>query len=77
MTSPYCKFRPSQDDQVMDALLAGETITPMDALRRFGCFRLGARIHGLRRAGVPIDTQLIYEGRKHWASYTLGKVNYG
>ena len=61
----------------MDALLAGETLTALEALHRFGSLRLGARICDLRRAGVPIDTQLIYEGRKHWAAYSLGKVAYG
>lgn len=34
--------------------MAGETITPLDALNRFGCFRLGARIWDLRNAGMNI-----------------------
>lgn len=29
-------------------------ITPLDAMREFGCFRLGARIHELKKAGYGI-----------------------
>lgn len=46
----------SQRDRVLAALEAGEEITPVDALRRFGCFRLGARVHELREAGHRIAT---------------------
>ena len=41
------------------ALKAGERLTPLDALRRFGCFRLGARIWDLRQAGLRIERQII------------------
>ena len=30
------------------------SITPLDAMREFGCFRLGARIHELKKAGYNI-----------------------
>lgn len=29
-------------------------ITPVDAMREFGCFRLGARVHDLKRRGYNI-----------------------
>ncbi|HEC61933.1 MAG TPA: hypothetical protein ENI27_06720 [bacterium] len=35
-------------------LEAGKSITPLDALNRYGCFRLGARIWELRKQGMDI-----------------------
>lgn len=32
------------------------SITPMEALRLFGCYRLGARIYDLRKSGMKIRT---------------------
>lgn len=46
----------TQSERILDALQAGGKITPADALRRFGCFRLAARIADLRRAGHDIET---------------------
>ena len=43
-------------DQILSALKKGQKLTPLDALRRFGCFRLGARIHELRSKGYAIET---------------------
>ena len=34
----------SQRDQIRDDLIAGKTITPIDALEKYGCYRLAARI---------------------------------
>ena len=36
--------RQSQNEGILQALKEGAHITPMGALRRFGCFRLSARI---------------------------------
>ena len=38
----------SQLKLIENWLLSGRTLTPMQALKKFGCFRLGARIHELR-----------------------------
>ncbi|QDP53985.1 MAG: hypothetical protein GOVbin2937_62 [Prokaryotic dsDNA virus sp.] len=46
----------TQTDQILSALKAGRHITPMDALREFGCFRLGARVYDLKQAGHKIHT---------------------
>ena len=40
--------RQSQNAGILAALKDGARITPMGALRRFGCFRLSARIADLR-----------------------------
>ena len=49
----------SQSDAILDALEHGETLTPLDALHRYGCFRLGARIWDLKQAGHRIEMRLI------------------
>ena len=46
--NPNTQTTASQTARIKAALLRGEKLTPMDALRRFGCFRLGARIWELR-----------------------------
>ena len=33
------------------------SITPLEALNRYGCMRLCARIYDLKRAGNPIETR--------------------
>lgn len=64
----------TQSDMILNALLAGETLTPLDALKRFGCFRLGARIWDLKCAGYEIDMELIdVDNGKHVATYRLAK----
>ena len=55
--NPNTQTSASQTARIKAALLRGETLTPMDALRRFGCFRLGARIWDLRNGhGMDIRT---------------------
>lgn len=68
----------TQTDQILRALLAGEMISSIDALRRFGCFRLAAAIHRLRkRDGYPIKTLDQTDGKKHWAAYVLERDEAG
>lgn len=49
----------SQQAQVLAALQAGDRLTPLNALARFGDFRLAATIHRLRRSGYLIPSRLI------------------
>jgi hypothetical protein len=49
----------------------------MEALEKFGCFRLGARIDNLRRAGMEIKTTICRRGKKQWASYRLEAISDG
>lgn len=60
----------SQETKILAYLKGGKTITPIEALNRFGCFRLGARIFCLRKTNV-IDTEIIpvSGGKKHVAQY--------
>jgi len=46
----------AQTDMVLDHLRGGP-ITPLDALKLYGCFRLAARVYDLRKDGHDIITQ--------------------
>ena len=48
----------TQTDRIQRYLEDFGSITPLDALREFGCMRLGARIWELRnKRGLPISTR--------------------
>ena len=49
----------SQNKQIADYLNKGKKLTPIDALNKFGCFRLAARIADLRNDGMNIVTNTI------------------
>lgn len=63
--------RKSQEVQILAHLFAIGPITPMDALERYGCFRLSARIKDLRVRGVPIETRKVTRNGKTFAEYRL------
>ena len=44
----------TQKVQIHNYLMSGKSLTGMDALTLFGCFRLAARIADLEREGVRI-----------------------
>ncbi len=49
----------SQNAKILSHLKTGRCLDPMMALRKFGCFRLAARIEELRHFGHPIETRMI------------------
>ncbi|MGJ7024981.1 helix-turn-helix domain-containing protein [Petrimonas sulfuriphila] len=61
----------SQTIQIKEHLLSGKSITPIEALNRYGCFRLGARIFDLKRDGLNIKTEMVERGGKRFAEYRL------
>ncbi|MFN9370649.1 MAG: helix-turn-helix domain-containing protein [Planctomycetaceae bacterium] len=46
-------------------------MTPLDALERFGCFRMAARVRDLRDRGHHIHTEIVEQGGKRFARYSL------
>lgn len=59
----------TQCDKVLRHLRDFGSITPMEALKEFGCMRLGARIHDLKRAGHDI-TRTLEAGRNRYGEET-------
>jgi hypothetical protein len=52
-------------------LLKGKTITALQALNKWGCMRLSARINELRNDGFPILTDSVKQNGKVFARYRL------
>lgn len=49
----------TQNASILKHLQAGFTLTPLDALRLFGCNRLAARIYELRAMGYAFHVERI------------------
>lgn len=63
----------SQCDDILRHLRSGRSITPLEALEKYGCFRLGGRIYDLKRQGHNIVTEMVTKNGKRFASYRLEK----
>ena len=64
----------SQSKLIANWLLQGNSITPLEALKMFGCLRLGARIWDLRDKGMDIVAKKIWVSpRKRVCQYSLRK----
>lgn len=67
----------SQNARIRKYLESGKSLTPLDALYQFNCFRLGARIHNLKKQGMKIKSELVEitsEGKKKRVSrYSIAK----
>ena len=62
----------SQKDKILNYLESGGVLTPIDALDKFGCFRLAAVIFDLKAEGHDIKTTLVNNGKgKKYAKYKL------
>lgn len=61
----------SQEARVLEYLRTGAELSPLEALHKFNCLRLGARIFALRKKGNPIQSRTERRGRKAWAVYSL------
>ena len=62
---------PTQNQQILEYLKSGKKISPLIALKKFGCFRLSARIFNLRQEGNPIVTENVTRRGKTFAEYSL------
>jgi hypothetical protein len=59
----------TQNDKILSYLEEGNSISPIDALNHFGCFRLASRIHDLRSDGHLIET--VRNAERKYAEYKL------
>ena len=62
----------SQRLEIQRHLAAGHSITPLVALRKFGCLSLSQRIGQIKRDGFPVVTKLVKVGpNKRVAEYRI------
>ena len=61
----------TQEEMTLEALQNGE-LTALDALKKFNCFRLAARIYRLKQAGHKIEKRMQrLDNGKNIAVYSL------
>ena len=63
----------SQNKVLRKHLESGKSISPLQALNRFGIYRLAARIRNLKDDGMNISTTMIYLNPVKFAKYKLVK----
>lgn len=65
----------AQNDLILDYMETHRNgITPQDAVNRFGCYRLSARIHDLRDKGYEITSES--ETKKNRYGHTCTYARY-
>ena len=64
-------MKKAQNARIRMYLETGRPLTPMDALVRFNCFRLAARIKDLRNEGVAINSELVHKDGKKYSKYFM------
>lgn len=70
--NPNRESSASQCAKIRYWLESGNTLTSIEALQMFGCFRLASRIHDLRDRGVNIAKTMIYgPNGKRYAQYSI------
>ena len=68
------KASTTQNAQIAAYLQAGNSITALEALELFGCFRLASRISDLRKLNYDISVKrVITPNGKKIAQYSLNK----
>ncbi len=61
----------SQRIRILRYMAQGFVITPLSALRKFGCFRLAARISQIEAEGWPVERKRVNIRGKRVMSYYL------
>ena len=61
----------TQCDDILNHLETVGPITPLEALRHYGCFRLSARVYDLRQKGHQIKSDRVVKRKKVVAQYSL------
>jgi hypothetical protein len=60
-----------QEELILTALLRGKTVTPLEALEKWGCLRLAARIFDIRKCVEVRTLTRILPNGKRIAGYRL------
>lgn len=65
----------TQNEMIRKHLEEGRSLTPIEALNLYGCFRLATRIFELKKSGLDIETEMVEnkDTGKRYARYFLRK----
>jgi len=61
----------NQNNAILKDLQRGKRISPLVALKRYGCLRLAARISVIRSMGYNVKSERVNRFGKHYAEYSL------
>ena len=64
----------TQNQLILNYLKNGNSITSLEALQKFNCFRLSARIFNLREDGFNIITNYITDDHKTYYEYSYFSI---
>ena len=67
----------TQCERILQYIHENGSITPLDAMREFGCMRLGARIYDLKQAGTRIITESQTEMNRYGKLVTFARYRLG
>lgn len=72
-TNENAKPSATQRDRILEHLLSGKPITPLEALELYGSLRLGARIADIRKQGYIIYREMYHDTKtgKRYARYYM------
>ena len=62
----------TQTQAIRAHLLKHNSITPLEALRKYRCFRLAARINDLKRSGFSVQSVMVERKGTRFAKYVMG-----
>lgn len=67
------KSSASQKERILEYLMSGRSLTPIEALNMFGSFRLGARIADIKADGYIVYTEMVTDPAtgKRYARYSM------
>jgi hypothetical protein len=71
--NPNPKSSASQCKQILAWLQQGNTLTSIQALNKFGCFRLASRVNDLKRSGIDVCKRTVKnpDNGKRYAEYFI------
>jgi len=61
----------TQNENILAHMKQGNRITALEALNRFGCFRLASRISDLKKQGIEIQSKMIHREEKVFKEYWI------
>ena len=60
-----------QAQAILAAMLEGQTVSPMDAMRLCGSWRLAARIGELKQSGWNVRSERVSDAERTYAQYSI------